>query len=95
MNRSTYDVAIVGEDASALAAAYALARAGRRVALVTAPSPALQCPLAEWAPAPLFLLPHLPAKLAAAAAAVPFQRVRYVNAALDNQAESPGRVTAG
>lgn len=95
MNRSPYDVAIIGEDASGLAAAYALSQAGRRVVVITAPAPPLECALAEWTPAALFLLPQLPPGLARAVKAVPFQRVRYLNAALDKQAELSGRATAG
>lgn len=63
--------------------------------LLDGPHQAVECPLADWAPAELFALPGLPPALAKTAQAEPFRGVSYHNAAMDLQVDYPSRARLG
>jgi flavin-dependent dehydrogenase len=90
-----YDVAILGATPAGFAAAYVLAKAGKKVIVVAAPPSAAPCPLADWVSADLFRLTRLPAGLAKAAKTRPFQAIHYHSVALDRRVEYRRRSAMG
>jgi flavin-dependent dehydrogenase len=91
-----YDVAILGVTPGGYAAAAALARKKRDVVVIDTPSEsATTCPLMEWVPKTLLDLDEIPQTLLKEAGAVPFKKVRYVNADYSETSDYSSPIEAG
>jgi flavin-dependent dehydrogenase len=78
-----HDVAILGRTPAGLCAAYCLARKRLDVVVIDSPQQAVECPLADWAPADLMRLGPLPRSLPADCGADAFRKVVYHNVTFD------------
>ncbi len=90
-----YDVAILGATPAGLAAAIALAKAKRSVAVVAPTTPGAECPLIDWAPAELFTLAPFLKPIARAAAGQAFRAVRFHSTDAAKSVEHRDRKTLG
>jgi len=91
----TYDIAVLGATPAGLAAAWSLARKGRRVVVFDAPRRSAESPLADWVPGDFFRTKAMPAAIARKCRAESFKRVRYHKADLSEMVEYSGRKVAG
>ena len=92
--KNLYDVVVRGETVAGVAVAIQLARQGRRVAVVAADCPQVECPLAEWAPADLFDLEPLTGVVKASGPKA-FSNVIYHSADGERSAEYAARKVLG
>lgn len=91
----TYDIVILGATPAGWSAAYALARNGRKVAVVDCPASPSESPLADWLPKDLLTHAGMPRSLVSHSKATPFSGVQYHNQDLANTADYNTRGTLG
>jgi len=90
-----HDIAVLGSNPAAYAAAYFLARKKCNVVVVAAPSAPVECPLIDWIPKELLRLPQLPKGLITKAKTTAFKTVVYHSNKLDKRADMVSRGVAG
>jgi hypothetical protein len=90
-----FDIAVLGATPAGYAAAYSLAKKGRRVILLDGPGQPSESTLADWAPREFFDIAGLPKTLEKDCSAKAFKQVVYHNSDLTKQVEYSTRAAIG